>query len=325
MTRWPMRACFSLTPAPSAATMPHGSWPAMTGSGLTGSPPTEAPPLGRRYWWRSLPHMPEAFISTTTSPGPGAGSENCRSSTALSPGNTIPRMMVPARWCLMPPLYDAAAWWNRGRRVSRSAADGAAPSSVGRLLVGGRMRRPADAQLPLRVGLAQPDRRGLAVETVEIGVQRRLWPGLQPVDRLEPLGVIGAQRGLRFLVVAQRRLQPADLGVVFAVQVARAFRHRRTRRPVQEPAPLIFERDMLRAGRIVIAPGGGDTIDLLAQRGLDLRAGRRGEDEQQRQQQRERFPMRHGLPRLGGALVGGRASAVAARPRRRSPRSARRA
>src|SRR6185312_2836637 len=284
MTRWPMRACFSVTPAPSAATMPHGSWPAMTGSGLTGSPPTEAPPLGRRYWWRSLPHMPEAFISTTRRRGgiEGGGS-------------------VAAR------------------------LNGAATSSVGRLLVGGRMRRPADAQLPLRVGLAQPDRRGLVVETVEIGVQRRLWPGLQPVDRLEPLGVIGAQRGLRFLVVAQRRLQPADLGVVFAVQVARAFRHRRTRRPVQEPAPLIFERDMLRAGRIVIAPGGGDTIDLLAQRGLDLRAGRRGEDEQQRQQQRERFPMRHGLPRLGGALVGGRASAVAARPRRRSPRSARRA
>src|SRR5438093_1258228 len=53
--------------------MPHGSCPAMTGSVAAGSPPIAAPPFARRYWCRSLPHMPEAFISTTTSPSPGVG------------------------------------------------------------------------------------------------------------------------------------------------------------------------------------------------------------------------------------------------------------
>src|SRR5271169_3761337 len=93
MTRRPMPAILSLTPAPIAATTPHGSCPAMTGSGLTGSPPIAAPPdLGRRYWCRSLPHMPEAFISTTTSPGPGVGSGNSIISICRSPVKTTPRM-----------------------------------------------------------------------------------------------------------------------------------------------------------------------------------------------------------------------------------------
>src|SRR6516162_260700 len=42
MTRWPMRAIFSLTPAPTAATIPHGSCPPITGFGLTGKPPIAA-------------------------------------------------------------------------------------------------------------------------------------------------------------------------------------------------------------------------------------------------------------------------------------------
>src|SRR6266446_4897472 len=63
MTRWPTRAIFSLTPAPIAATTPHGSWPPMTGFGLTGKPPMDSPPdLGRRYWCRSLPHMPRLHL-----------------------------------------------------------------------------------------------------------------------------------------------------------------------------------------------------------------------------------------------------------------------
>src|SRR6516164_8830221 len=97
MTRCPTRAIFSLTPAPIAATIPHGSCPAMTGLGLTGSPPIAAPPdFGRRYWCRSLPHMPEAFISTTTSPGPGAGSGNSINSSCRSPVNTTPRIASSA-------------------------------------------------------------------------------------------------------------------------------------------------------------------------------------------------------------------------------------
>ena len=34
---------------------------------ITGMPLACAPFLGRRYWCRSLPHMPEAFMSMTTS------------------------------------------------------------------------------------------------------------------------------------------------------------------------------------------------------------------------------------------------------------------
>src|SRR5579883_1094326 len=106
MTRWPIRACFSLTPAPIAATTPQGSCPAMTGSGLTGSPLIEAPPLGRRYWCRSLPHMPDAFISTTTSPGPGAGSGNAISSISRSPMKTTPRIAASA----LPPRNPRSAY-----------------------------------------------------------------------------------------------------------------------------------------------------------------------------------------------------------------------
>jgi hypothetical protein len=34
---------------------------------LASAPIASPPDLGRRYWCRSLPHIPEAFISTTTS------------------------------------------------------------------------------------------------------------------------------------------------------------------------------------------------------------------------------------------------------------------
>src|SRR5215472_15866443 len=65
----------------------------MTGFGLTGRPPIDSPPdLGRRYWCRSLPHIPEAFISSTTSPGPGVGSGNSWISSLRLPRNTMPRM-----------------------------------------------------------------------------------------------------------------------------------------------------------------------------------------------------------------------------------------
>src|SRR6516162_772271 len=97
MTRSPMRAILSLTSAPIAAMTPQGSCPAITGSGLTGRPPIAAPPdFGRRYWCRSLPHMPEAFISTTTSPGPGVGSGNSIISICRSPGKTTPRITSSA-------------------------------------------------------------------------------------------------------------------------------------------------------------------------------------------------------------------------------------
>src|SRR4051812_36407177 len=40
--------------------------------------------------------MPEAFIFTTTSPGPGVGSGKLRSSMRLLPRNTAPRTALPA-------------------------------------------------------------------------------------------------------------------------------------------------------------------------------------------------------------------------------------
>src|SRR5579862_5398917 len=65
----------------------------MTGSGLTGRPPLAPPDFGRRYWCRSLPHMPEAFISTTTSPSPGVGSGKSKRAISRSPGKTTPRIV----------------------------------------------------------------------------------------------------------------------------------------------------------------------------------------------------------------------------------------
>src|SRR5439155_13073125 len=113
MTRWPTCAIFSLTPEPIAATTPHGSCPPMTGFGLTGRPPIDSPPdLGRRYWCRSLPHIPEAFISTTTSPGPGVGSGNSISSISRPPVKTTPRIGSSAfrhDWRNQPTLFRPAA------------------------------------------------------------------------------------------------------------------------------------------------------------------------------------------------------------------------
>src|SRR5712691_2828166 len=94
MARCPTWACASLTPGPTAATTPHGSCPAMTGSPRLRMPMAAVPPLAR-YVCRSLPHMPEAFISKTTSPGPGVGSGKSRSSKRLSPRNTTPRITPP--------------------------------------------------------------------------------------------------------------------------------------------------------------------------------------------------------------------------------------
>src|SRR3984893_4072148 len=91
--RSPTLASAAVTPAPTATTTPHGSCPAMTGSELAGMPvPVRGRFFGRRYWCSSDPHMPEAFISSTTSPGPGVGSGKVMISTARAPGNTTPRM-----------------------------------------------------------------------------------------------------------------------------------------------------------------------------------------------------------------------------------------
>src|SRR3979490_2096884 len=91
--RSPTLASASVTPPPTATTTPHGSCPAMTGSALAGMPvPALGRFFGRRYWCRSDPHMPEAFISRTTSPGPGVGSGKVMISPARPPGNTTPRM-----------------------------------------------------------------------------------------------------------------------------------------------------------------------------------------------------------------------------------------
>src|SRR5262245_56844715 len=41
--------------------------------------------------------MPEAFMATTTSPGPGVGSGNSRSSSFRSPKKTTPRISASSR------------------------------------------------------------------------------------------------------------------------------------------------------------------------------------------------------------------------------------
>src|SRR5487761_238252 len=136
MTRWPIFACLSLTPGPIAATMPQGSWPPITGFGLTGKPPIDSPPdFGRRYWCRSLPHMPEAFISTTTSPGPGVGSGNSIIAISRSPLNTTPRIASSS------PLVSAAeprpdfAAGASGLRAAGSDTGSPTGQGAGRLLL----------------------------------------------------------------------------------------------------------------------------------------------------------------------------------------------
>src|ERR1700733_1282193 len=95
MTRWPTLARAGLTALPTAATMPHGSCPAIVGVLGAASPPVSPPAFGRRYWCKSLPHMPEAFISMTTSSGPGVGSGKFISSSSRPPVNTTPRIAFP--------------------------------------------------------------------------------------------------------------------------------------------------------------------------------------------------------------------------------------
>src|SRR5579862_8333621 len=152
MTRWPICACAAGTPGPIAATMPQGSCPAMVGSDGAASPPVAPPAFGRRYWCRSLPHMPEAFISMTTSPSPGVGSGKFISSSWRSPVNTTPRIL--SSWpdlSLVIPLPSMLAC-----AVSRRQAIG-----------GGRMRRarlsrPVAAIAAAFVALLLPVRASLA-------------------------------------------------------------------------------------------------------------------------------------------------------------------
>src|ERR1700681_4671973 len=92
MTRAPMRAARSSTALPIAATTPHGSCPAITGPDTLPSPSEAAPPEARENF-KSLPHMPDALISTTTSCGPGVGSGNSISCNLRSPRNVTPRMV----------------------------------------------------------------------------------------------------------------------------------------------------------------------------------------------------------------------------------------
>src|SRR4051794_32081365 len=145
MMRWPTCAIFSLTPGPIAATTPQGSWPPMTGFGLTGSPPIASPPdFGRRYWWRSLPHMPEAFISTTTSPGPGVGSGNSISSISRSPLKTTPRI---ASSTFLEAYIEETAY-----ALSAGDATGAGPRKATRRATRLRGGSPdADQQAPSRI------------------------------------------------------------------------------------------------------------------------------------------------------------------------------
>src|SRR2546427_11441542 len=94
MTRWPTLASVSLTPGPTAATTPQGSWPPMTGPLPPPRPRALAALPAARYGCRSLPHMPEALMAMTTSPGPGVGSGNSRSSSFRLPRKTMPFISV---------------------------------------------------------------------------------------------------------------------------------------------------------------------------------------------------------------------------------------
>src|SRR5688572_24760371 len=90
MTRRPTSA--RSTPAPTACTTPHGSWPPITGVPPPPSPsPAAAFPVAR-YRCRSLPHIPDALMASTTSPGPGTEPRNSRTSSCRLPRNTIPRI-----------------------------------------------------------------------------------------------------------------------------------------------------------------------------------------------------------------------------------------
>src|SRR5437763_2955819 len=99
----------------------------MVGSLGAASPPVEPPLLGRRYWCKSLPHMPEAFISTTTSPSPGVGSGNCISSSWRSPVKTTPRIpssasLLAKRSAASLARFAEPGYWQGRRSTPRQVA-----------------------------------------------------------------------------------------------------------------------------------------------------------------------------------------------------------
>ena len=86
--------------------------------------PVRGWPFGRRYWCRSEPHMPDAFISTTTSPGPGVGSGNVISSRPRSPVNTTPCMVSSAALRCRQSRMFRAGWKRSGETLRRHAQAG---------------------------------------------------------------------------------------------------------------------------------------------------------------------------------------------------------
>src|SRR5258706_1502826 len=66
--------------------------------------------------------MPEAFISSTTSPGPGVGSGKLRSSTLRSPRKTTPRIGMWIGLILLRDLGLLAGRFAQGHRRGRALA-----------------------------------------------------------------------------------------------------------------------------------------------------------------------------------------------------------
>src|SRR2546423_1106294 len=121
MTRCPSGACCSVPGGPRSAATPHGSWP-VTYDDCPCS-----------YGRRSLPHMPEARMATTTSPGPGRGSANSRSSTLRSPRNTRPRMRsrLPGSERVALGRLGHQVGHGNGERVATSTQTGGGGGDVG--------------------------------------------------------------------------------------------------------------------------------------------------------------------------------------------------
>src|SRR5581483_7148689 len=98
--------------------------------------------------------MPDAFISTTTSRGPGVGSGKSRSSTVRSPGKTMPfisktsrRLVCEGRMARMGRAVNVAPTWARNleRAYPPPRTPNPEPKSVGTHL----QVRPTTSQRPL--------------------------------------------------------------------------------------------------------------------------------------------------------------------------------
>src|SRR5579875_3119798 len=77
---------------------------------------------------RSLPHRPAAFISRSTSPGPGVGGSSSTTSTRRSPGSKTPSMLKPPSFSIA--MHYAAVLLPPPARAANAARSSALPLDV---------------------------------------------------------------------------------------------------------------------------------------------------------------------------------------------------